>query len=366
MPLTVTVRSPDEGSKALATLRIRLAPLANDVLTLSLTCHEPGSRCCQRGLPIRSSCHARALRQVLYDNGSSIRVISEECVKTGRTCDLTLRYELRVPPKTTFCVEFPETVDSATSSPSSSSALQVSFDPRISCTELGDHDEGNSRSTKELRQVLSVTCLRAFSSPPEIALTTSDQPLTTIRVPLPMVTVAAFLTGLAVDPEEFRLRWTALACSEQDVLSGEEAQQQQPLSYQGGCIRDTTVVTPADIRRLLVESLGMREVVQQRPAGAVAELILIAAAGEILCTPDSASGNVAAGGTQGAGSTTAVCLVGIELHCTTGAARITTKSAEPLLAQCVQKEVLGGVRQLRLSANTNSAQRRRLLGSLSG
>lgn len=312
------------------------------------------------------------VNQVLHDNGSSVRVVLEDCVKTSRTCSLTLRYQLRVPPKTTFCVEFVK--DAQTTSISTSSALEISFHPSITSVEL---DEGGRRegdgSRRELRQVLSVTCVRAFSSPPEIALTTSDRPLATTRVTLPVVTVAAFMTGLSINPDEFRQRWTALSCTEQAVASGEEVLKQREqqggcllgtssvdaepaveVKQRGGVLRAPTEISPADVKRLLVETLGMREVVQDRPAGSVAEVALIAAAGELLLTPSS-SGSAAEGGQEDEGSPAVVCLVGVELHSTAVAARVTTKSTDRVLAENVQKEVLEGIRQIRLGAGAATA-----------
>lgn len=300
------------------------------------------------------------LNQVIHDNGSSVRVILEDYAKNGRTFSLTLRYELRVPPKTTFCVQ--SVKDAAHTTSTSNSALEISFHPNITSAELDD--EGviqGDRSHRELRQVLSVTCVHAFSSPPEIALTTSDRPLATTRVPLPVVTVAAFVTGLSIKPAEFRQRWTTLSCTEQAVAGGEEAiKQHQP---QGCCLRGASRgIAEADIKRLLVETLGMKEVVQDKSVGSVAEVALIAAAGELLLTPSS-SESVADGGQGVGGSQSVACLVGIELHSTAGAARVTTKSMDRVLAENLQKEVLKAILQIRLGSGAATTAEKQWVGS---
>lgn len=280
------------------------------------------------------------VHKVLHDNGSSLRVVLDSCVKTGGTCSLSLRYQLRVPPKSTLCVEFAGDADAASES---TSPLEVSFHPRMSCVELdkeGGGEDGGSR--RELRQVLSITCARVFSSPPEIALTTSDRPLATVRVPLPAVSVAAFMTGLSIGPDDFRQTWTNLSCSQQTVVSGEQVQQ--------GGEEGPRAIDTADVKRILVEALGMREIVQQRPPGAVAEVDLLAAAGELLFTSSSAKTAAGRVGEKKDSSAAAVCLVGVELHGITGAARVTTKSTERVLAESVQQEVLEGIQQLRLGA----------------
>lgn len=273
-------------------------------------------------------------------------MVSDSCVKTGGTCSLSLRYQLRVPPKTTLCVELAE--DDAATTSKSTSALEVSFRPSMSCVELDQEGEDFGGSWRELRQVLLITCNRAFSSPPEIALTTSDRPLATARVPLQVVTVAAFMTGLSIGPDDFRQTWTTLSCSEQTVISDDEARHQQ----QGGG-KGPRAIDTADVRRLLVNTLGMREVVQQRPPGGVAEVDLLAAAGELQQTSSAATSAAARAGEKEEPSTVPiVCLVGVELHGTTGAARVTTKSTEPVLAESVQKEVLEGIHQLHLGIGT--------------
>lgn len=293
---------------------------------------------------------------MIHDDGSSVRVVLEGCEKTGRTCSLTLRYELRVPPKTTFSVEFVK--DERTNS-TSTSALEISFYPNITSTELDGEGGGvqGDWSHRQLRQVLSVTCVRAFSFPPEIALTTSDRPLATTRVPLPVVNVAAFVTGLSLEPAEFRQRWTTLSCTEQAVATGgEELTTNQHQQQQGGCLRGTSHggIAEADVRRLLVETLGMREVVQGRSACSVPGVALIAAAGELLLTPSSSEGAFE-GGQGGGASQTVVCLVGVELHSAAGAARVTTKSSDRVLAENLQKEVLESIRQIRLGTGVATA-----------
>lgn len=286
---------------------------------------------------------------MLHDNGSSLRVVLDSCVKTGGTCSLSLRYQLRAPPNTTLCVELAGDGAAATTASDSTSALDVCFRPSMSCIDLDQEGEHCGGSRRELRQVLSMTCRRAFSSPPEIALTTSDRPLATARVPLQAVTVAAFMTGLSISPDDFRQTWTVLSCSEQAVVGGEEAVRQR---QQGGG-KGPRAIETADVRRLLVDTLGMTEVVQQRPPGAVAEVDLLAAAGELLLTspPETTAGSVGENkksSTAAATAAAAVCLVGVELHGTTGAARLTTKSTERVLAESVQKEVLEGIHQLHL------------------
>ncbi|CAM9311695.1 unnamed protein product [Ectocarpus sp. 12 AP-2014] len=273
--------------------------------------------------------------KVLFDNGSSMRVVLEECVNLGRTCSIALRYELQVPPKTRLSVTFPGDADNASST---SSALEISFRPGVTSVELDGVGSRKSEGSRELRQELSVTCFRAFSSPPEIVLTTSDRPFSATRVALPVVTVAAFLAGLTIDPDEFRQRWTTVPCSEQTVVGCKESQQQR--------------VSSSDVRRILVETLGIREIAQRRPAGAAAPGVeLVAAAGELLLTarfPSSAkSATAAEAGREMAAEAREICLVGVELHPATGATRVTTKSAEAVLAESVQKLVLEGIAQVR-------------------
>lgn len=283
-------------------------------------------------------------QQVLFDNGSSMRVVLEECVNLGRTCSIALRYELQVPPKTRLSVTFPRDADNATST---SSALEIYFRPDMTSVELDGVGSRESEGSRELRQELSVTCFRAFSSPPEIVLTTSDRSFSATRVTLPVVTVAAFLAGLTIDPDEFRQRWATVPCSEQTVVGGEESQQQQQQQLQ-----QKQRVSSSDVRRILVETLGIREVAQQRPAGAAAPGVeLVAAAGELLLTarsPSSAkSATAAEAGREMAVEAREICLVGVELHPATGATRVTTKSAEAVLAESVQKLVLEGIAQVR-------------------
>lgn len=279
------------------------------------------------------------VHQVLHDNGSSLRVVLDRCVKTGGTCSLSLRYQLRVPPETALCVEHADTV------PKSTSALEISFRPSMSCVRLDQGGEDCGGSRRELRQVLSITCAAAFSSPPEIALTTSDRPLATTRVPLQAVTVAAFMTGLSINADDFRRTWTTLSCSEQAILGGEEAR--RPQQVKGKPRKSET----AAVKRLLVETLGMREVVQQRPPGAVVNVDLLAAAGELLLTSSTETAG-GGGGENKEPPAAIVCLVGVELHTTTGAARVTTKSTESVLAESVQKEVLEGIHQIHLGVVT--------------
>ncbi|CBN78911.1 Pleckstrin homology domain [Ectocarpus siliculosus] len=107
------------------------------------------------------------------------------------------------------------------------------------------------------------------------------------------------------------------------------------------------------LRRILVETLGIREVAQQRPAGAAAPGVeLVAAAGELLLTarsPSSAkSANAAEAGRETTAEAREICLVGVELHAATGATRVTTKSAEAVLAESVQKLVLERIAQVRV------------------
>ncbi|CAM9893062.1 unnamed protein product [Ectocarpus fasciculatus] len=288
--------------------------------------------------------------KVLFDNDSSMRVVLEECVNLGRTCTIALRYELQVPPKTRLSVTFPGDGDNAKTS--TSSALEISFRPDITSVELDGGGSRESEGSRELRQVLSVTCCRAFSSPPEIVVTTSDRPFSATRVALPVVTVAAFLAGLPIEPDDFRQRWTAVSCSEQAVVNGKESQQQQQQQQQR--------VSPSDVRRILVETLGIREVAQQRPAGAAAPGVeLVAAAGELLLTARPSSSSKSATAAEAGRETTAeareVCLVGVELHAATGATRVTTKSTETVLAESVQKLVLEGIAQVRASNGAAAA-----------
>ncbi len=287
--------------------------------------------------------------QVFHGDGSPVRVVLESCVKTGRACSLTLRYRLQVPPKTTLCVEFPgHGVDAASGS---TSAAELSFRPSLSSFDLDREGEDGGGSWRELRQEVSVTCVRAFCSPPEIALTTSDRPLTTTRVPLPAVAVTAFLTGLSISPDNFRQRWTALPCSEQAVVSADENQRQQhPRGRE--VFRGTRRLAAGEVKRLLFETLGMREVAG--PPSGNTGVELLAAAGGLLLTPSSEA--VAGRGGEKEEPSAAVCLVGVEVHSTTGAARVTTKSAERELTEGVQKEVLAGIRQINISLGAREAR----------
>lgn len=296
-----------------------------------------------RYLPLLAS--VDFFHQMLDDDGSPVGVVLESCVKTGRACLLTLRYRLQVPPNTTLCVEFPGHNADATSD--STSAVELSFRPSLASFDVDEEAEEGGGSWRELRQEVSVTCVRAFSSPPEIALTTSDRPLTTTRMPIPGVAVTAFLTGLSISPEDFRQRWTALPCSEQAVVSADEKQQPQG----GGAFRGTTRLTTGEVKRLLFETLGMREVVGPPSGNTGVELLAAAGELQLLLTPPPEG--VAGWGGETEEPSTVVCLVGVEVHSTTGAARVTTKSAERELAEGVQKEVLGGIRSINLGVRGN-------------
>ena len=97
-----------------------------------------------------------------------------------------------------------------------------------------------------------------------------------------------------------------------------------------GCPR-RPCVGPAGVRRLLVETVGMTEVLWGGE-GAAGGVELIAAAGVLRVS-------------EGAKGRAIVCLNGVELHSATGVARVTTKSTEHVLAESIQTEVVEGIRQ---------------------
>ena len=133
----------------------------------------------------------------------------------------------------------------------------------------------------------------------------------------------------------FRQAWTALSSAEhmaQTVVScGPTTAGDAVATGKEGC-RRTSRVDPATVRRFLVETLGMEEVVWGGEC-AVEEVDLVAAAGVLLASDTK-------------GEALQTCLVGVELHSKTGAARVTSKSANRALVQGVQTDVLEGMRRL--------------------
>lgn len=218
--------------------------------------------------------------------------------------------------------------------------MDVSFNPSIAGARIGSGEEG-AGGARYLRQELVVTCGRAFSAPPEIAVATGDDResrLSKTLVSLP-VTVTTFVAGFPMSAEAFRHAWTALSSAEhmaQAVVSCDSTAAAGngigATRKEGYCPAAASSVDPATVRRLLVETLGMEEVVCEGK-GAVEEVDLVAAAGVLLSSD-----------TEGKARQT--CLVGVELHSETGAARVTSKSADRALAQGVQRDVLEGIRRL--------------------
>lgn len=217
--------------------------------------------------------------------------------------------------------------------------MDVSFNPSIAGARIGSGEEGGG-GARYLRQELVVTCGRAFSAPPEIALATGDDResrLSETLVSLP-VTVTAFVAGFPMSAEAFRHAWTALSSAEhmaQAVVSCDStaaAGNGIGATWKEGYCPATLSVDPATVRRLLVETLGMEEVVCEGK-GAVEEVDLVAAAGVLLASDTK-------------GKARQTCLVGVELHSETGAARVTSKSADRALAQGVQRDVLEGIRRI--------------------
>lgn len=270
--------------------------------------------------------------QVISGYGDPLRVIVENRATSGATFSLTLRYELHFASAT--CLKVGLLHEGAPHS-----ALKVSFDPTIDSAALG----GGGGEPEDLRHEVSVTCLRPFSSPPSIFLTTrspqnvADAPATTTRVCLP-VTVAAFLKGLAVNPQEFRQRWSSLSSTEHTAQAVVRSAETETRRIDSRRDSPKSTVEPAAVRRFLTETLGMAEVACETQ-GAASGVELIAAAGVLLTTSTVASEGVV---DDEGGSIT--CLVGVELHDTTGAARVTSKSTDRVLAEGVLKEVLKGVR----------------------
>lgn len=208
--------------------------------------------------------------------------------------------------------------------------MGTSFDPEIASLELGAEEEAKS---KELLIELSVTCLRPFLSPPEIALTTGEQdPPPKTRISLP-ITVSTFLTGLPMTADKFRQRWTTLSSSGHVVQAvvGSEGQHLHHGAIGARCSQIPSA-QPINVRRILVEELGMTEIVWGGK-GAVGEVELIAAAGALLAS------EVVEG-------VPLVCLVGVELNSNTGAVRATTKSKDEVLAEGVQKDLIEKIRGL--------------------
>lgn len=246
-----------------------------------------------------------------------MRVVLEDCAKNKRKLSLTLRYELKLPPAATFTVDFSQSGTSA--------ALGVSFDPDIASTGSG----AKSGQARELRQEISLSCLRPFSCPPEIVMAAGGRhSLQNARVLLP-VTVSTFMTGLSLSADDFRNEWSALSYPEQmeQAVLGDAEPKANGTELGKDCPQKQRV-SPADVRQLLFETLGMREA----PCGesSAKGVELIAAAG-VLQISEVASG------------VSVVCLVGVELHGATGAARVTTKSTDHVLAEGIQKEVLEGI-----------------------
>lgn len=212
----------------------------------------------------------------------------------------------------------------------------MSFSPSIAGAGIGSGKEG-SGGASYLRQELVVTCARAFSAPPEIVLATGDRQfgVSETLVSLP-VTVTTFVVGFPMTAEAFRHAWTALSSAEhmaQAVVScGSTDSDGAAAIIKEGYCPAASGVDPASVRHLLVETLGMEEVVCEGKGG-VEEVDLVAAAGVLLAS-------------DAKGKASQTCLIGVELHSETRAARVTSKSADRALAQGVQKDVLKGMRRL--------------------
>lgn len=88
-------------------------------------------------------------------------------------------------------------------------------------------------------------------------------------------------------------------------------------------------VQPSDVKRILFKTIGMSEV-PWSDKGGVGDVTLVAASGAMTTS----------GGDEGGSMT---CLVGVELHGSTGAVRVTTKSMDRALTEAIQKEVLRGI-----------------------
>lgn len=269
-------------------------------------------------------------------------------MNNSRTCCLRLRYEFRTPRQTTLSVGLPQ--GTAATTP----AVNVSFNPNFSGAGAGAGGlggaggAGGACGARYLRQELLVTCVRAFSSPPEIALTTGDQDGRVVAkniVALP-VTITMFMAGFPMMADTFRHEWTSLSSAERVVQAVVSCGGQKNaysddsgVSSEAYQRRGRSSATPGTVRRLLVETLGMEEIAWGEK-GAVEEVELVAAAG-VLLVPDM----------EGK-ACLQTCLVGVELHSKSGTARVTSKSAETALAQGVQKDLLEGIRRLSEGGNT--------------
>ena len=260
--------------------------------------------------------------KVLHNDRIYLRITLESRVRSGSSCFLGLRYELSaLAPSATVTIDLmpgPTT-----------SAVSASFDPSFEAFEVGGEPGGR----KELRQTVSLSCSRPFSFPPEIAVvvtTGGREPPTITRVSLP-VTVSTFLRGLPLNTDDFRQMWTALSSSGQITQAIVRDGDHRPAfgSVQGP--RWGASVQPSDIRRLLFETMGMSEVPWKDKSG-VGNIDLIAASGFMPLSPP---------GSREKGSI--VCLVGVEIHGATGSARVTTKSTDRVLAEGIQREVMGGI-----------------------
>lgn len=258
----------------------------------------------------------------------------ERPVTKGETCSLTLRYQVQLSPLTTFSVK-PSPREGV------SPSMNIEFHPDISgvsftCgADSGPDTQGSGDCRQELLQNLCITCVHSFSFPPEIVLAIASEDASCetkiTRVQLPL-TVATFLMGVPMDTGDFRQRWTAWSSSEyvvQTMVGSSEGYTHKTAADQGSS--QAPRLEPSDVRQLLVQTLGMAEVTYggERSSPGVE---LIAAAGALPI--QEAAGSVSV----------PFCLVGVELHVATGAARVTTKSTDRTLAQGVHEELLQGLR----------------------
>lgn len=244
---------------------------------------------------------------------------------SSATCSVTRRYELHVTSATSVDIDSPK-------KDTSSSALKVSFEPKVDSAALS----GGGGEPDNLRQGVSVTCLRPFSSRPGIGLTMRSSrnadALATATEVCPPVIMALFLKGPTMDAHNFQQNWRSLSSTEniaQIVLRGAET---KPIDC-----RDSPKSSfhPASVRRALIDTLGMHEV-EWNNEGAADGVELIAAEGELLLSTVIGEGVVEKEPT--------LCLVGVQLHGATGAARLTFKTKEHLVAKCMLNKILELVR----------------------
>lgn len=253
--------------------------------------------------------------KVLHNDRVSMRITLESCATGGSCCFLGLKYELSaLAPSETVSLTVRFLPGPAAAS------LTASFDPPFESSSIMG-TESNGR--KELRQMVAISCSRPFACAPKIAIVISGglEPPARTRVSLP-VTVSTFMKGIDLSTEEFRLRWMALSSPGQtnQAIVSDVDHHVSP---------HKTRIQPSDVKRLLFKTIGMREVPWSIKGG-FGDVDLVAA-----------SGVMTTSGSDDVGSLT--CLVGVELHGTTGSVRVTTKSTNRALTEAIQKEVLRGI-----------------------